>query len=282
MAVYLIGVALLGIIPYIVGRAITHFLCHKEPGAAVSFVSGSAFMLFIFLLMQMVALKTNLSLRVLSVLFAAVSVVLAAVSVLLCRVTLFSGITESFQTAKKHKISSCFILVFGVLCVSLILFVPAYYGNDLTVETAAVTGYTGTLYEYNPLTGGRIVYGMSFLAKLNVIPIVYAALCELGSADVAQVIPVFGALWGLVLNLSCVGVLFRAMGLEGAKEQRAYAFYLLLLIVGTYHRNTYAYRLLHQGFAAGTIYLSCFGMLLMAALCLIGNRMIKRIGGAKA
>lgn len=59
-------------------------------------------------------------------------------------------------------------------------------------------------------------------------------------------------------------------------------FYLLLLLFGGYYDGAYAFRLLHQGFAAQTIFLATGGMALLAFVVSLVRKRRSRVKGGEA
>ena len=159
------------------------------------------------------------------------------------------------------------VLVLALLIVDIQIKEP-YFGSDMTVEETVTILHTGTVCRYHPATGAELVMGMNIGAKLNCLPGVYAILCECTGADAYTFVCRFVPVWGLLVNYAAVYWLFTLV--FGKKRNRTYAMcgmflYGILLLFGSYHKATYAYRLLCQGFwpqimlwATGSVIFLCF------------------------
>lgn len=280
------------IVCYAVGRFIQNILNQQGKGAAHAFVTGSFTLLILFFLMQIAVVGLSLPFSVLQWGYAGVCAVLFVTAVLVERSALWSEPVQGLGRLTAFNVHSMAAgerariirwLLIGILFALNIVIIEIdtpYFGNDMTVEQAATTLATRTLYRYHPATGEEFVYGVAPLAKCNALPQFYAVLCACSGAEVYSFICSLIPVWGLLLNVSACSMLAGAWGLSGSARQRMLLFYLLLVLFGGYYDGAYAFRLLHQGFSTQTIFLATGGMALLALpVSLVRGRMSGGKGG---
>ena len=269
------------IVCYAVGRLIQHLLHQQGKGAAHAYVAGSFTLLILFFLLQIVVVGLSLPFSVLHWGYVCACAVLFFNAVLIVRGGLWSvpvrGIRQEAGERKRLVIWLLIVLLFGLNIVVIEIDMP-YFGNDMTVEQAATTLATRTLYRYHPATGEELVYGVAPLAKCNALPQFYAVLCACSGAEVYSFICSLIPVWGLLLNVSACSVLAGAWGVSGTARQYLMLFYLVLVLLGGYYDGAYAFRLLHQGFSLQTVFLATGGM---AFLALPASFIRGRISGVK-
>lgn len=252
---------------YAVGRLIQRILHQQGKGAAHAFVTGSFTLLILFFLMQIAVVGLSLSFSVLQWGYVAACALLFLIAAFVVRGALWSVPIQNIKREAEEKERLILWLLIAILfgCnVILIEIDTPYFGNDMSVEQAATTLATRTLYRYHPATGKELVFGVSRIAKYNALPQFYAVLCACSGADVYSFICSLIPVWGLVLNVSACSVLAGAWGLSDRMRQKMLLFYLFLLLVGGYYDGAYAFRLLHQGFSLHVIFLATGGMALLA------------------
>ena len=252
---------------YAAGRLIQSILHQQGKGAAHAFVTGSFALLILFFALQFAVVGLALPFSVLQWGYAGICIFVLLTAALLLRSELWlkpvQGIRQEFAQ-RRRWVRWLFIgLLLGFNIVLIEIDTP-YFGNDMTVEQAATTLATRTLYRYHPATGEELVYGMARRAKCNALPQLYAVLCACSGSDIYLFICSLIPVWGLFLNLSACSVLARAWGLSGSAGLDMLLFYLILLLFGGYYDGAYAFRLLHQGFSLQAIFLATGGMALLA------------------
>lgn len=273
------------IICYAVGRLIQSILDQQGKGAAHAFVTGSFTLLILFFLLQIAVIALDIPFSVLQWGYAGACMLFFLTSVLLLRGELWNdpacGIKRE-ASAREKRIRWILIGVLLGLNIILIEIDTPYFGNDMTVEQAATTLFTRTLYRYHPATGEELVYGVAPLAKCNALPQFYAVLCAFSGADVYSLICSLIPVWGLLLNVSACSVFADAWGLTGSTKQDMLLFYLLLLLFGGYYDGAYAFRLLHQGFSVQTIFLATGGMAFLSLPVSLVRRRRSGLKGGEA
>lgn len=273
-------------VSYAVGRMIQSGFRQQEKGAAHAFVTGSFLLLILFFLLQIAVVGLGLPFSVLQWGYAGFCVLLLLTAVLLLGSGLWRKPLQDVRLALSAPRKQYLVwLLFGLLLflnVMLIEIDMPYFGNDMTVEQAAVTLSTRTLYRYHPATGQELVYGVAPLAKCNALPQFYAVLCACSGANVYTLICSLIPVWGLFLNVSACSLLAKAWGLSKNARRNMLLFYLLLVLFGGYGDGAYAFRLLHQGFSAQTVFLATGGMALLAMLISLVRGRNRHVKGGEA
>lgn len=282
---------------YAIGRLIQKIIKKPQLGAAHAFAAGTYAVLFLAYLFQILTVVSGRSFSFLrtGLIVSCAALCLAGIAVVRGGLTegisvVRSGLAEGIagiraahgglaESQRKRILFPAAILVLFLLCVVSIELYEPYFGNDMTVETTAVTLSTGTVYKVNPATGAEFEYGMRMLAKCNAMPQFYAVLCSLSGMSaysfLCRIVPV----WGLFLNVCACSVLAGVIGLKGEKRQNFLIFYLLLLLMGDYHQQTYAFRLLHQGFSIYAVFFATGGMVLLSLLIAGAGRIASLVRG---
>ena len=255
------------VVCYAAGRLLQHLLNQQEKGAAHAFVTGSFSMLILFYLLHIAVVGLSFPFTVLLWGYTGICALVFFNALLFLKGELWMvpmrGIRHEAAVREQRPVW-IFAGILIVLNVLLIEIDMPYFGNDMTVEQAATTLATRTLYRYHPATGVEFVYGMSPAAKCNALPQLYAVLCALSGADVYSFVCSLVPVWGFFLNVAACSVLAGALGLTQSTRRHMLLFYLLLVLFGGYYDGAYAFRLLHQGFAPQTIFLATGGMALLA------------------
>lgn len=279
---------------YVIGRLIQKIIKKTQLGAAHAFAAGTYAVLFLAYLFQILTIVSGRSFSFLrtGLIVSCAALCLAGIAVVrgglgdgvagirsVAHRAVRGGLVEGIAVVRKKILFSAAILVLFLLCVVSIELYEPYFGNDMTVETTAVTLSAGTVYTINPATGTEFEYGMRMLAKCNAMPQFYAVLCSLSGMSaysfLCRIVPV----WGLFLNVCACSVLAGAVGLKGEKRQYFLIFYLLLLLMGDYHQQTYAFRLLHQGFSIYAVFFATGGMVLLSLLIAAAGRIASLVRG---
>lgn len=276
------------IVCYAVGCLIQDLLNQQGKGAAHAFVAGSFTLLILFFLLQIAVVGLSLPFSVLQWGYVSACALLFLTAVFVVRGALWSVPIQNCKRELQVKEGLIrwllIVLLFGFNIILIEIDAP-YFGNDMSVEQAATTFATRTLYRYHPATGQELVYGVARIAKCNALPQFYAVLCACSGADVYSFICSLIPVWGLFLNAAACSVLAGAWGISGCTRQKMLLFYLFLILVGGYYDGAYAFRLLHQGFSLHVIFLATGGMALLALLVsLVRGRKsgVKKGGGTDA
>lgn len=287
----MIVVILFSAVCYVIGRLIQKIIRKTQLGAAHAFAAGTYAVLFLAFLFQILTVVSGRSFSFLRTGLIVSCAALCLVGIAVVRGGLadgFAGVRSAAHRAahggpaelqRKKILFSAAILVLFLLCVISIELYEPYFGNDMTVETTAVTLSTGTVYQINPATGAEFEYGMRMLAKCNAMPQFYAVLCSLSGMSAYSLLCRIVPVWGLFLNVCACSVLAGAIGLKGEKKQYFLIFYLLLLLMGDYHQQTYAFRLLHQGFSVYAVFFATGGMVLLSLLIAVAGRVASLVRG---
>lgn len=129
-------------------------------------------------------------------------------------------------------------------------------GDDNTLEMVQTTLTTDTIGMYEPLTGQPYQTGPTLQGKLLSLPVFYAYMIQIFSADPAVFVYGIVPIWVLLmtyLSYSLIGdKLFRDEEKE-IKKQMFLFLYGVLLMFGGYLFTTPGYQLLHGGWKGETI-----------------------------
>lgn len=129
-----------------------------------------------------------------------------------------------------------------------LIYVPATAQNTMA-ETISVTLASDTVFQYDPVTGKALEYGMYPIYKLACLPLIYSAVCRLTGLAVPVLLYHAVPIWLLLTAVLILSLWGEAL-FEGNREKRN-VFLLLagvLLVTGDGETNTLAYGLLHGGF----------------------------------
>lgn len=152
-----------------------------------------------------------------------------------------------------QKVMTGFIALLLVLHIAgYFVYVPAV-GGDVTVETVHVTDTTGTVFQYNPVTGMQMEHGVYPVYKLASLPLLYTLISQFTGMTAQQllfyVIPIWVLLVSFALTANWASVLFpERKGLRSC----FLLLYMLLITFGDYADGTFAYGILH-GAWKGTV-----------------------------
>lgn len=212
-----------------------------------------------------VVIKLDGSFAMYKKVFGALGAAALCVSVLLGRKTLkripselgqrvrdfFGGFTDK-DNARKF-VTGCVILLLLFHIAGYFIYVPDV-GSDVTVETVHVTDVTGTVFQYNPVTGTQMEHGVYPVYKLASLPLLYTLIVQLTGMQtnlmLFYVIPVWVILVSFALTVNWASVLF-----PERKDMRGrfLLLYLLLITFGDYADGTFAYGLLHGAWKGAVV-----------------------------
>ena len=271
---YIIGIILLFILPFMAGCACKGILRWKGTSQIETYLIGFFFLFFlqgvvlvpcVFLDLDFVMARIAL-MAVLGVVF-----VLGLVIVLLASVKAKKA-EEAAEKRKSPWRKKDKLLFAGMLAVFVLLIVRMIPGlhilrDDIVLETVNTTVSTGTMFTYHPLTGMIMDSGMITSKKIITLPLFYAVFVDFFGIEakyflylVVDVMVLGCSYYACALLLNKVTVLTRS---------KMYAYWLvygLLILAGDYHKSTLAYRLLYQGYEGITI---CFGVMIPYLLYVI-------------
>lgn len=168
------------------------------------------------------------------------------------RVRNFIGVFTDKDNVQKF-VTVCVILLLLLHIAGYFIYVPDV-GSDVTVETVHVTGVTGTVFRYNPVTGMQMEHGVYPIYKLASLPLLYTLITQLTGMRtnllLFYVIPVWVILVSFSLVVNWASVLFPE---RKDMRSRFLLLYLLLLTFGDYADGTFAYGLLHGAWKGAVV-----------------------------
>lgn len=263
---------LLAAVPYLVGSALVTILGDRRHTFHVRWIVGLLFLLLGFFACLLVALKLDLSLYGLCKLFGIFTVSFTTGSVPIWIHALKEGYFVWPEWEKKSflwMIPAALLGVFSIVCLE-----PSYV-NDITLETARTTLYTGTLYQTSALLGTTMEAGLPLFNKLEIVPMLYADLCRDFKFDVSAltgyIIPFVAYVSNLILMWEISGHLVK-------KEQRSLfmLFHLAILTAGTYLPDTaipvtVGQPLLMQGYSGWAL---AYGIVIPAVVLMLLERRV--------
>ena len=271
---YIIGIILLFVLPFMAGCACKGILRWKETSQIETYLIGFFFLFFLqgVVLVPCVFLNLSFSLAC-NVLMAVMAIVFVFGLVMAVASFLKAKKTEEAKEKRKSPWRKKDKLLFaGMLVVFALLIVRMVMGldilrDDIVLETVNTTVNTGTMFTYHPLTGMIMDGGMITSKKIVTLPLFYAVFA--GFFGIAAKYLLY-----LVVNILVLGCSYYAGALLLNKvtvlsRSKMYAYWLiygLLILAGDYHKSTLAYRLLYQGYEGATI---CFGVMIPYLLYVI-------------
>lgn len=218
-------------------------------------------LLFLFLLGETVscaAVKMECSFTLYCKILGIAVIVTSLLSLLLNRrqaLALFQNVKKSFGQKQRSGIRLprhwAEIALLAALCLMQLacyfLYVPDT-GSDTMTETISVTVLTDTIFQYNPVTGQILRYGMYPIYKFASLPLLYSALYYLCGVSMDVFLYYAIPLWVLLMNFAVLwewGRIF--FGEQREKRRLFFLFMALLTVMGDGESSSYAYTLLHGG-----------------------------------
>ncbi len=192
-------------------------------------------------------------------LMGALSGICCLISALLCRKLLLRLPASLKRLAARRPVAKentfrqrleliMLLLLFALQLAGYFLYVPDV-GGDTTVETVLATTTTETVFQYNPVTGLPLVYGMYPIYKLASLPLLYSALQRLCGLPVQTLMYYALPLWLLCVHFMLLGAWGRELFGKQTEKRRLFLIFAgLMLVVGDGKQGTFAYGLLHGGF----------------------------------
>ncbi len=271
---YIIGILLLFILPFVAGHACKGILRWKETNQIETYLIGFFFLFFLQGVVLVPCVFLNLDFVTASMALMAVMGVVFVLGLVMFLVA-YKGAKKAEEGEEKRKspwrkkdrfLFAGMILVFALLIVRMI---PGLniLRDDTVLETVNTTVRTGTMFTHHPLTGMVMDGGMITSKKIVTLPLFYAVFVQFFGTDAKYFL--YLAVNVLVLGCSyyaCVLLLNKVTILTRSKLYVYGLVYGLLLLAGDYHKSTLTYRLLFQGYEGTTI---CFGVMMPYLLYLI-------------
>lgn len=144
--------------------------------------------------------------------------------------------------------TAIFGLLLGLPMLGLILYVPDT-GNSTIAETVLTTVSSDTVFEYNPVTGTSLKYGMYPIYKFAALPLTYSALYRLCGMDFSEFFFCAIPVWALAVFAAVLFLLGEWLFQENKEKKQMFLLLLgVLLVSGDGEKNTLAYGLLHSAF----------------------------------
>jgi len=271
---YIIGVVVLFILPFVAGNICKGLLRWKETNQIETYLIGFFFLFFLqgVIFVPCVFLHLPFMMGCYAVLaVAAILFILGLFAILLQKRN--AKKTEQAEEKKKlpwrkgdKVIFVIMIIVFGLLTARM-FFGMDILRDDIVLETVNTTLKTETMFEYHPLTGMMMDGGMITSKKIVTLPLFYAALSWVLGLETKILLYLIVNIMVLICSYYASGLLFSKMTMVTRTKMYVYwTIYGLLLLAGDYHDTTLAYRLLYQGYEGITI---CFGVLMPYLLYVI-------------
>lgn len=168
------------------------------------------------------------------------------------------------------------VVLFGLIALQAggyFLFVPET-GSDTMAETIGVTLMSDTVFQYNPVTGRILEYGMYPIYKLASLPLFYSCLCRLCGMPLGTFLYYGIPFWMILINLGVMSVWSRLLIGESVGEYREkrrlfLIFVSLLIVMGDGEKTSFAWLLLHSGWrgaAAAAAFVIPFGIYIACAM----------------
>ena len=167
---------------------------------------------------------------------------------------MFTRIPETCKKRRRRYVEWGILLVLCIiLAAGYFLYVPDT-GNDTMAETISVTVMTDTVFQYNPVTGQILRYGMYPVYKFTSLPLMYSALYRLCGMPLSFFLYCAVPLWMLCVSFAVFSEWGRALfGAQKEKRQLFLIFLFLLIMMGDGEKTSYAYHLLHGAWKGSTL-----------------------------
>lgn len=242
MTAILLLSAFLILIPLLLGTGFCKIMKQRICNNGLRMISGLMILMTVFEGLCLFAIKLNLSLHQLSMLFLMTICVLLMLTLFIIRKEL-SVVTLSVRKSISYgtdKLILTAIVILILIC--LFVYLPSN-ASDTISETVRTTLFTNTLYQFNPLTGQSMENGMYPICQVCTTPLFDACVIMLTGTDIDMylnvVFPAFTILGSLLVMW-----LWAKMT---AKPRIYMIVYTLLVLFSLNKSGTFAYELLHQG-----------------------------------
>lgn len=252
------------ILPMLMGLGLMRIKKERGTGSLREcYISGLLFLLLLGEAASCVVIKLDGSFSFYCSLFAG----MAGAGLLLSVLIGFRTVIELWQGACAHaaelkrlqrepKVLCIPVLTAIVLILLPILgyfiYVPATAQNTMA-ETISVTLASDTVFQYDPVTGKALEYGMYPIYKLTCLPLIYSAVCRLTGLPLTVFVFYAVPIWLLLTAVMVLSLWGEAL-FEGNREKRNLFLFLagVLLVMGDGETKTLSYGLLHGGFRGET------------------------------
>lgn len=157
------------------------------------------------------------------------------------------------QIIQEEKGKEKIIYILLIFCVFLLqVFLIFYFapvtGDDNTMEVVQTTLTTNTIGMYHPLTGRLYETGPTLQGKLLSLPVFYAYMIQIFSAEPAVFLYRIIPIWVLLMTYLAYSLIGNELFHDEEKEKKKQLFlffYSVLLLFGGYLFTTPGYQLLH-------------------------------------
>ncbi len=176
---------------------------------------------------------------------------------LLRHVPVFFRLREGTRHPRRRIVEwAVLIALIAVQAGGYFLFVPET-GSDTMAETIGVTLMSDTVFQYNPVTGMALEYGMYPIYKLASLPLLYSSLCRLCGLPLQTFLFFLLPFWMILINLGVMSVwsnilIEESVGEYKEKRRLFLIFISLLIVMGDSEKTSFAWLLLHSGWRGTT------------------------------
>ena len=164
---------------------------------------------------------------------------------LLRHVPVFFRLREGTRHPRRRIVEwAVLIALIAVQAGGYFLFVPET-GSDTMAETIGVTLMSDTVFQYNPVTGMALEYGMYPIYKLASLPLLYSSLCRLCGLPLQTFLFFLLPFWMILINLGVMSVwsnilIEESVGEYKEKRRLFLIFISLLIVMGDSEKTSFA------------------------------------------
>lgn len=160
---------------------------------------------------------------------------------------------EKKKKPVRQKAELAVLLLLLVLQFAGYVIYTADTGSDTMTETILATTVTDTVFQYNPVTGAALSYGMYPVYKLASLSLLYSALYRMCGMPLPVFLYYAVPFWLLLVSFCVLSLLSKAFFGEQQEKRNLFLIFMnLLILTGDGESSAYAYNLLHGGWKGPT------------------------------
>ena len=232
-------------VSYVMGVS---FRRDRDTGIALRFVTGIMVVLCALqagtLAMRFFSCELSLVVTVLNVIFGLVCLLL----LIFFRDVLF------YVSSERHSFGPGTFIFIGLLLlqIGISLIAKPYIKYDMTAETVQTILSTGTVFQYNALTGAEAA-DYYFMPQFQVLPVFYAMICFVTGVSVRTLLYKIMPVVVLLLFYTIAGFFSRALFDTDGKRDSFLILLSVLNIFGCFSDKLLSYYLLHSAWQGDTL-----------------------------
>ena len=256
----IIGVLLIFIMPYMAGYLLKEITRQQATNQLEPYLIGFFFLFFVQGVIFIPAVFLSIPFETADSIMLALFLLILAAFLILLTISFIKSAREKKDPQKAGRwkkeeeiLGICAFFVF-ILVLLRIFWGIGYAREDAMLETVKTTLDTKTMFQYHPLTGQKMEFGMIASKKIVTLPLYYAFLTSFTGLN-ANVL-LYGILPVYTLMTAVGATYLLVSDLVGKNRTKILVFHILLgllILAGGYQRDIVGYHILYNGYAGETI-----------------------------